>query len=61
MCARCKAIDGGIVSLELLRSTIAEAPKLALIDEAIRDLQSEKAALHEIEASKRGAVGATPR
>jgi len=58
MCARCKAIDGGIVSLELLRDTIAETPKLALIDEAIRDLQSEKAALHKNDASKRGAAEA---
>lgn len=56
MCERCKAIDGGIVSLELLRDTIAETSKLALIDEAIRDLRSEKAALHD--ASKRGAAEA---
>jgi hypothetical protein len=55
MCERCKAIDGGIVSLELLRDTIADPLKLALIDEAIRDLRSEKAALHATGASTRGA------
>ncbi len=58
MCERCKAIDGGIMSLELLRDTIADTLKLALIDEAIRDLQSEKAALHANDASKRGAIRA---
>ena len=58
MCERCKAIDGEIVSLEPLRDTIADTPELALIDEAIRDLRSEKAALHENDPSSRGAAGA---
>lgn len=46
MCDRCYAIDRELVTFQRLRATIEDDFTLVLIAEAVKDLQSERAALH---------------
>ena len=47
MCDRCNAINRELVTFRLLGATIEDRFTLALIAEAVKDLQSERAALHD--------------
>lgn len=46
MCNRCISIDRELAALERARSLIDDQLALALIAEAVKDLKTEKAALH---------------
>ena len=52
MCDRCKAIDIEIASFENLRATVDGKFTLALMAEAVVDLQSEKTTLHPEDTKK---------
>jgi len=54
VCDRCNAIDKELVSFQRLRPTIKDAFALALIAAVVKDLQSERDALHVEEARKGG-------
>ena len=47
MCNRCNAIDRELVAFQRLWVTIEDQFTLALIAEAVKDLQSERVALHD--------------
>jgi hypothetical protein len=53
MCDRCDAIERELETLERLRATIVDSVALALIAEAVKDLQAERAALHPDDKDKR--------
>jgi hypothetical protein len=46
MCARCKAIEVEIARFQRLRSGVDDRFALALMSEAVVELQSEKTILH---------------
>lgn len=46
MCDRCEAIDRELLSFQRLRANIEDQFTLVLIAEAVKDLQSERSALH---------------
>jgi len=52
VCDRCNAIDKELVTFQRLRATIEDKFTLALIAEVVKDLQSERTALHADDASK---------
>ena len=54
MCDRCEAIDRELVSFGHLRASIEDELALVLIAEAVKDLQSERAALHADDAKESG-------
>ena len=54
MCARCDAIDRELVSFRHLRANIEDEFALVLIAEAVKDLQSERDALHADDARESG-------
>ena len=54
MCDRCDAIDRELVSFRHLRANVEDEFALVLIAEAVRDLQSERAALHPDGARESG-------
>ena len=47
VCNRCNAIDRELVTFQRLGATIEDEFTLALIAEAVKDLQTERAALHD--------------
>ena len=51
MCDRCNAIDRELVTFRRLGATIEDPFTLALIAEAVKDLQSERSALHDDDES----------
>jgi hypothetical protein len=51
VCDRCNAIDRELVTFQRLGSTIEDQFTLALIAEAVKDLQSERSALHDDDES----------
>jgi hypothetical protein len=53
MCERCKAIDTEVQSFRRLRAEADDPLALALIAEAIVDLEAEKASLHPDEKERR--------
>ena len=53
MCNRCNAIDRELVTFQHLWATIEDQFTLALIAEAVKDLQSERATLHDDENNNR--------
>ena len=53
MCNRCNAIDRELVTFQHLGATIEDQFTLALIAEAVKDLQSERATLHDDENNNR--------
>ena len=46
VCNKCDAIDRELVTFQRLEATIQDQFTLALIADAVKDLQSERAALH---------------
>jgi hypothetical protein len=54
VCDRCYAIDRELVYFQQLRSAIKDAFALALIAAVVKDLQSERDALHADGARKSG-------
>lgn len=54
MCDRCNAIDKELVNFQRLRPTIKDAFALALIAAVVKDLQSERDALHLVDTRKGG-------
>ncbi len=54
MCDRCDAIDRELVSFRHLRANIEDEFALVLIAEAVKDLQSERDALHADDAEESG-------
>lgn len=54
MCDRCDAIDRELVGFRHLRANVEDELALVLIAEAVKDLQSERAALHADDAKESG-------
>jgi len=54
VCDRCDSIERQLVAFQRLRATIEDEFTLVLIAEAVKDLQSERAALHAVDADKGG-------
>lgn len=54
MCNRCDAIARELVSFQHLRANVEDEFALVLIAEAVKDLQSERAALHAEDAKESG-------
>lgn len=52
MCDRCYSIDRELVTFQRLRATIDDDFTLVLIAEAVKDLQSERAALHAADVER---------
>jgi hypothetical protein len=52
MCDKCAAIDRELGSFRHLQATIDDEFALVLIAEAVKDLQSERAALHADDAEE---------
>ena len=50
MCDRCEAIDRELVGFRRLQANVEDEFALVLIAEAVKDLQSERAALHADDA-----------
>lgn len=54
MCDRCYSIDRELVTFQCLRATIEDDFTLVLIAEAVKELQSERAALHADDVEQSG-------
>jgi hypothetical protein len=52
VCDRCNAIERELDTFERLRTIINDSVALALIAEAVKDLQSERTALHPDDTDK---------
>jgi hypothetical protein len=57
VCDRCDSIERELVAFQRLRATIEDQFTLVLIAEAVKDLQSERAALHVVDADNGGEQG----
>ena len=54
MCDRCRAIDRELATFRDLLATIEDKLALVLIAEAVKELQSERAALHPADSNESG-------
>ena len=53
MCDRCDEIGRQLAGIQRLRAVMEDGPVLSWIDEAVKELQSERAALHTIDLDER--------
>lgn len=54
MCDRCNAVERELAPFQRLRAAINDQFALTLITAVVKDLQSERAALHADDANKSG-------
>jgi hypothetical protein len=54
VCDRCNAIERELVNFERMRAGIRDGFALALIAEVVKDLQSERDAIHADDTRKNG-------